>query len=132
MDCGKSRRASETARGYVASDDGADAGEAALADHVLAELRDELRDVLPDGAPSESARSWTSVPPGFDVFTRQNRPPPSACTTSRTAERVAAEIRRDRQRVRHGTGAVARLEVRGRVGAGGMPDVTPLGIEDDE
>ena len=52
------------------------------------------------GRPSESARSWTSAPPAFEVLTRQKMPAAVApAGGEERLERVAAEVRVDGQRV---------------------------------
>ena len=83
------------------ADDRAHAGQAALADELLAPLRDEARATCcQSGFPSESARSWMSATPSFEVLTRQKMPAPFApAGRDERLERVAAEIRVDGHRV---------------------------------
>ena len=116
------------------ADDGADAREPALADEVLAPARATSSATwCQSGRPSESARSWMSALPAFEVLTRQKSPPPARRQAARNGlERVAAEVRVHGQRVGDRRPAVTRLEVGGGVGARGRADVAALAVRDHE
>ena len=120
-------RASLTARGIGRADDGADAREAALADDVLPELGDELRDVLPDLVAVRQHQVLNIGAPGFDVFTRQKSPPPNrrheaANGSSESRPRYVYTVMGVGERA----DAVPRLEIRRGVRARRVADIAPL------
>ena len=126
---GSSRRASPTARGWVAPDDRAHAREAALADELLAELVHEPRHVLPE-RPSVREDQVLDVGAAF-VRGLDDAEDPGAVTPARGEEgleRVASEVRVHGQRVGEGGALPVRLEVRRGVGARGRPDVGALAV----
>src|SRR6266536_2887501 len=101
-----------------------------LADEILAPLRDQPCDVLPEHAA-------VAEPDVLDVaaaFVRgldeaeDTAPVPPAGAEERL-QRVAAEVWVDGHGVRHGCLA---LEVRSRVGAGGRADIAALAVRDHE
>ena len=80
-----------------------------------------------------ASRSWTSALPAFEVFTSQKIPPPprrQAATkgSSESRPRYVLTVSASAS----GPAAVAGLEVRVRVGAGGRADVAALAVDDHE
>ncbi len=131
--CGSSRRASPTARGWVAPTTAPMLESPHSPTISSPSSRTSSATCCQSGRPSESVRSWTSVLPAFEVLTRQKMPPPAApAGGDEGLERVAAEVGVDGERVGERLPALARLEVGVGVGAGGRADVAALAVDDHE
>jgi len=120
-------RASRTARGCVAPTTAPDAREAAFADELLAPLRDEARDLVPERPPvgEDEVLDVAAGVRGLDETEEAGAV--AAAGGEERLDRVAPEVGADRDRVRP-----ARLEVRGRVGPRRRGHVTALDVGDHE
>ena len=131
-DCGISFLASLTARGYVAPTTAPTLERPHSPTTSWPSSATSLATCCQTWFPSDRVRSWTSVPPGFDVFTRQKTPPGAPARGDERLERIPSEIRVHRQGIRERCRPVPRLEVGGRVRARRVTDVAALRVDDDE
>jgi hypothetical protein len=89
--------------------------------------------VLPDRAAVGESEILDVGAPGVGRLHEAEEPRARAAAGGHEGlDRVAAEVRVDRERVDEGLGAVGLLDICVRIGAGGRPDVAPLPVGHDE